>query len=134
MRRVKVPNRERTTGRELRVAEFMRKELTELIRTKMRDPRIDPLNVSLNEVRVSKDFSYADVYLTSSDCETREAQQTLIRVFEKASGFLRSAVASRHSMRTTPQLRFHYDETIERGSRMEALIDEVMSREVVDAE
>lgn len=121
-----------TSGRELRIGEFIRKELTDLIRTRMRDPRIDPLNISVNEVRVSRDLSIADVYLTSMNCESKAEQQQLVRVFEKASGFLRSQVANRHSMRTTPRFRFHYDEMVEKGAQMEALIDEVMQREVID--
>ena len=122
------------SGRELRVGEFIRKELTELIRTRMRDPRINPLNISVNDVRVTRDLSFADIYLTSMNCESAGEQQQLVQIFENASGFLRSEVAARHSMRTTPRLRFHYDELVETGARMEALIDEVMKREVLDGE
>lgn len=108
-------------GRDLRVADFIRDELAEIIRKDMRDPRIGM--VSVNEVTVSKDLSYADVYVSS--WQTREAaeREVFVSVLNKAAGFFRSALAGRHRMRTTPKLRFHYDEVVEKGPQLEALID-----------
>lgn len=112
------------SGRDLRVADFIRDELAQIIGQQMRDPRVGMVNV--NEVRVSRDLSYADVYVSSLDTESTEARQELVDVLNKAAGFFRSELAKRHSMRTTPKLRIHYDELMEEGPRLESLIEKAV--------
>lgn len=112
------------SGRDLRVADFIRDELAKIIGQQMRDPRVGMVNV--NEVRVSRDLSYADVYVSSLDTESAEARQELVDVLNKAAGFFRSELAKRHRMRTTPKLRIHYDELMEEGPRLEALIEKAV--------
>jgi ribosome-binding factor A len=114
----------REFGRDLRVADFVRDELAEIIQREMRDPRVGM--VSVNDVKVSKDLSYADVYVSSLAAETPEARQDLEEVLNRASGYLRTELAKRHRMRTTPKLRFHYDELVEKGNRLEALIEKAV--------
>jgi ribosome-binding factor A len=109
------------SGRDLRVGDFIRDQLASIIQREMRDPRVGMVNV--NEVRVSRDLSYADVYVSSLDAGTEEARRQLIEVLNKAAGFFRSELAKRHSMRTTPKLRIHYDRLMEEGPRLEALIE-----------
>lgn len=108
-------------GRDLRVADFVRDELAQIIQRQMRDPRVG--FVSVNDVRVSKDLSYADVYVSSLDTTQASEKQDLVLVLNKAAGFFRSELAKRHRMRTTPKPRFHYDEVVDRGPQMEKLID-----------
>ena len=94
----------------------------------MRDPRVGM--VSVNEAKVSKDLSWADVYVSSFETTTELEQAELVEVLNKAAGYFRSELAKRHSMRTTPKPRFHYDVVIERGPRMEALIDSAVQADV----
>jgi ribosome-binding factor A len=115
----------REFGRDLRVADFVRDELAQIMQRHMRDPRVGL--VSINEVKVSKDLSYADVYVSSVDAPSTEDRDELISVLNKAAGFFRSELAKRHRMRTTPKPRFHYDETVERGPALEALIQSAVS-------
>ena len=111
-------------GRELKVADFIREELSDIVGRKMRDPRVSLL--AINDVRVSRDLGWADVYVTAVGCEG-DARRELIDVLGKASGFLRTEIAQRHSMRTTPRLRFHYDELAESGPAMEQLIESAVA-------
>lgn len=111
----------RQYSRDLRIADFVRDELAAIIQRGMRDPRVGM--VSVNEVSVSKDLSWADVYVSSIETKSSEERDELIGVLNKAAGFFRSELAKRHSMRTTPKPRFHYDEIVERGPRLEALIE-----------
>ena len=111
-------------GRDLRVADFVQQELAQIIRAEMRDPRVGL--VSINEVQVSKDLSYADVYVTALGADEEATQRELIQVLTGAAGFLRSTLSKRHDMRTTPRLRFHYDEVASRGPRLEALIEKAL--------
>jgi ribosome-binding factor A len=114
----------RESGRDLRVADFIRDEIALIIQREMRDPRVGM--VSVNEVRVSRDLSYADVYVSSLDADDDAARRALIEVLNKAAGYFRSELAKRHTMRTTPKPRFHYDELMERGPRLDALIEKAV--------
>jgi ribosome-binding factor A len=114
----------REFGREERVADFIRDELASIIQRQMRDPRIGM--VSVNEAKVSKDLSWVEVYVSSHETKTDEERAELISVLNKAAGYFRSELAKRHSMRTTPKPRFHYDEVIERGPALESLIEKAV--------
>jgi ribosome-binding factor A len=111
-------------GRDLRIGDFVRDEIASIIQRQMRDPRVGM--VMVNEVNVSRDLSWADVYITSIDAQTSEERAQLISILNNAAGYFRTELAKRHSMRTTPKPRFHYDESVERGPRLEALIDSAL--------
>lgn len=114
----------REFGRQERVADFIRDELASIIQRQMRDPRIGM--VSVNEAKVSKDLSWVEVYVSSHETKTDDDRAELIEVLNKAAGYFRSELAKRHSMRTTPKPRFHYDEVIERGPALESLIEKAV--------
>ena len=119
------------SGRELRVGDFLRKELAEVVQREMRDPRIGML--SITDVIVSKDLSYADVYFTTVSAEqhTYEDKDKTLRALQGAAGFLRSILSRRHVMRTTPALRFHYDELIQSGPQLEAIIERALASDQI---
>lgn len=112
-------------SRDLKVADFIRDELAQIIQHEMRDPRVGSF-VSVNDVRVSKDLSYADIYVSSLQVSSEEEKTELVDVLNGAAGYFRSTLAKRHKMRTTPKPRFHYDELIEAAPRLEKLIDEAL--------
>ena len=103
-----------------KVADLIQRELSDLLRREVRDPRVGM--VTLTSVDVSPDFSHAKVLFTCLEpAHVKEALQGL----QRASGFLRSQLARRLKLYATPQLRFEYDESIERGDRLHRLIDSV---------
>ena len=118
----------REYGRDLRIADFIRDELASIIQREMRDPRVGM--VSINEARVSRDLSWVDVYVSSFETTTQEARDELVMVLNKAAGYFRTELSRRHSMRTTPKPRFHYDEVIERGPKLESLIEKAIRSDV----
>ena len=122
----------REFGREERVGDFIRDELASIIQRQMRDPRVGM--VSVNEVKVSKDLSYAEVYVSSHETKTDAERAELIGVLNKAAGYFRSELAKRHSMRTTPRPRFHYDEVIERGPALESLIEKAVQADAENSQ
>lgn len=104
-------------SRSQRMAEQLRRELAELIRDEIKDPRVHW--VSFTDVKLSRDLSSAVIYFTVlKDEERQQTEQAL----NSAAGFLRKQLASRLRSRIVPHLKFFYDESIERGSSMEALI------------
>ena len=121
----KLYHRPKNFGRELRVADFIRVELTDLLRHKMRDPRVSAADVTISDVRVSRDLAYADIYVACNNASDETSVEELISVMRNAAGFFRSELAQRHSMRTTPELRFHFDRTEAEANRIEELLARV---------
>jgi ribosome-binding factor A len=108
----------RQSGRLQKVADQIQRELSEVLRRELRDPRVGM--ITLTDVRLSPDCAHATVYYTCLEhAHANEAAAGLRR----ASGFLRSQLAKRLDLYSVPQLRFVYDESIERGDRLTRLID-----------
>ena len=111
----------RNAERDLRLADFIRDELARALVSDVRDPRIGMTSVT--DVRVNRDMSRADVYVSSLSARSESEREAVVAALDHAAGFLRSKVAQRGNLRTTPRFRFHYDDLVESGSRLEALID-----------
>ena len=105
-------------GRPQKLGDLIQRELSELVQRELRDPRVGMITIT--GVDVSPDFSHAKVFYTTLDpAHVDDASQGL----KRAAGFLRSQLAKRLKLYTTPQLRFEYDESVERGDRLSRLID-----------
>ena len=102
-----------------RVGSQVQRELASIIGNELDDPRLGMLTIQ--EVRISKDFSHAKVYYTSlgSSLEPVEIQ----RILKEAAPFLRHELGRKVNMRTTPELRFVHDESVERGEKLSSLIE-----------
>jgi ribosome-binding factor A len=118
----------KTSNRIDRISDLLKQELARLIQGELRDPRLGMISVM--EVRVGKDLSHADVYITVLAAEVSLAVVTL----NKASGLLRSLLAKNLNLRTTPKLRFIYDESIERGRFLSDLIDVAVAQDTKNIE
>ncbi len=106
------------SNRPKRVAELVRRELAAVIAREWHDPLAR--RVTLTHAEIARDFSFARVYFTLlGGGDTRAAEQAL----NHASGFLRHALVARVHLRTVPVLRFRFDESVERGARLAALIE-----------
>lgn len=106
--------------RSRRVAQQIQRALSELIRREIRDPRLGM--VTLTEVRVSSDLSYATVYYSVLNAKPEEAQTVL----ESAAEILRGPLGRALGLRHAPELRFVVDELIESGARLSALINQAV--------
>jgi len=109
-------------SRSQRVVEQIRRELAELIRLEVKDPRVG--FITLTDVEITPDYAHAKVFFTSmtGEADVPEIQQGLRR----ASGFLRRELGRRIRIHTIPELHFHYDRSVEEGSRLSRLIDDVV--------
>ena len=110
----------RDFSRSSRIADQIQRDLSEAIRTELKDPRVGM--VTITAVEVSRDLSHARVFVTS--LAGAEAMEESLRALRHAAGFLRSRLAHTLSARTVPELQFVYDESVERGIRLSRLIDE----------
>jgi ribosome-binding factor A len=106
-----------------RIAEQIQRELAELLRLELKDPRVTGL-VTITDVEVSADQSYAKVFFTLLG-DAQKIEQTT-EGLKRAAGFLRTQLSQRMKLRMVPQLVFEYDASIERGVRLSRLIDEAV--------
>lgn len=107
--------------RSRRVADQIQRILAGVIHNEVKDPRLGMVTVTT--VRVSPDLRYAKVYVTLLDDEAREES---VAVLNRAAGFLRSRLGDELKLRVVPELRFVYDESIERAREMESLIEKAV--------
>ncbi len=103
-----------------RVASQLQRELAELIRSELKDPRLGW--VTIDDVDVSRDISVAKVYVSTLDAEQIEPTMAVLAA---AAPFLRRELGKRLRMRSIPELRFFKDTAIERGMRITQLLDEI---------
>lgn len=114
-------------ARQDRVKEQILHELADLVRTGLKDPRAGM--ITLTDADLARDYSHCSVYYTVLDDATRAVTQEAL---EHAKGFLRSELAKRLSVFRTPELKFIYDESVERGRSISHLIDRVAQEKPVE--
>ncbi len=108
-----------------RVGEQIQRELADLVRGELKDPRVGM--VTIMDVEVSADLAHAKVYVSSLVPE--EDLDAAVAALNRAAGFLRGRLGRRLHIRTVPELRFLRDDSVERGVRLTHLIDEVVAKE-----
>lgn len=98
--------------------ESVRAALAEVLVSEVQDPRLELATVT--SVEVSPDMRYADVFVTAHGGERRYAE--LLAGLESAKGRIRAGLAERVAMKYLPELRFHIDESVDTGQRIERAI------------
>lgn len=114
----------REFSRTRRIAQQLQQELAQVLQRDMKDPRIG--FVTVNDVDVSRDLSYAKVYVTFFE-EDEKLVQEKVEALDAAAGYIRSLVAGRMKLRVMPELRFIYDSSLVEGMRMSNLVSRVIS-------
>ena len=115
-------------SRAIRVGDFIRDEISNIVKTEVRDPRVTR-HLTVNDVVVSKDLSHADIYVSSFEYDSEVNQEGIVEVLNNASGFFRTKLSKRHTMRSTTKLKFHYDTLTKDGLRLEKIIVEARSKD-----
>lgn len=116
-----------------RVSGLLRRELAVLIQREIKDPKVGFVGVS--DVEVTRDLSLAKVYITHYD--PQQIKESL-KALNRSSGFLRARLGEMLRMRVIPELRFYHDDSVERGAKIDRLInaavhdDEPQSTDVQD--
>ena len=117
----------KTIPRTRRVGEQLRRELAELIRDELRDPRL--ALISMTSVQVSRDLAYARIYVTLMGDAAERSER--VADLNRVAPLLRRELGRRMRLRVIPKLEFRYDEVVEHGARLSALIDSAVA---MDAE
>ncbi len=116
----------KTIPRTRRVGEQIRRELAELIRDELRDPRL--ALISMTSVEVSRDLAYARIFVTLMGDPTERNER--VAELNRAAPLLRRELGRRMRLRVIPKLEFRYDEVVEQGARLSALIDAAVASDV----
>ena len=113
----------KTSPRARRVADQIQRELAEILREELKDPRVRLVTVT--GVDVSADLAHARIYFTSllGDDERQDIAAGLAR----AAGFLRTALGRRLRIHNIPELQFVHDSSVEEGVRLSRLIDQAVA-------
>jgi len=106
------------------MAEQIRRDLAEIVRDELKDPRMGFL--SFSAVKLSRDLGNAVIYCSVME---EDKQEETLKTLNRATGFLRSKLASRMRSRTVPSLKFINDESMTRGAAMETLIRKAINED-----
>ena len=108
-------------SRSSRVVEQIKRELAELIRLELKDPRVK--FVTINDVEITPDYAHAKIFFTVLETDKRAEIEAGL---QRGAGFLRRELGKRVRIHTLPQLHFVYDASVEQGAHMSKLIDEAV--------
>lgn len=112
-----------------KVAHLMRREVADIVRNRIRDPRVGSW-VSVTDVEVTQDLSFARVYVTVLGDEPTRARA--LDALAHAAPFVRHELAPRLGLREVPELRFEYDTSLDRGARVDELLRRIEAGEIVE--
>lgn len=116
-------------ARTRRVSEQIRRELGELIQSRLADPRLEL--VSVTEVDLSPDMTNAKVFVSALNLDPADRSEinAAVSALNKASGYLRRALNGRLHMRGVPRLRFFADNSMAEGERLAGIIDAAVAED-----
>ena len=108
-----------------RVAEQIKKEMTDILQREVKDPRVG--FVTVTAVEVTGDLQESTVFITVYGDEQQE--KSSLRALESAKGFIRSEIGKRIQLRKVPEIEFKFDRSIEQGNKIEKLLRDLNKEE-----
>ncbi len=112
-----------------RVRKAIMRELGDILRTEIQDPRLDDIVISVTDVELTPDLTVAKAFLSVfiDDAEEREKVMTILLGHQPK---VRKAIGQRIRLRHTPEIHFKFDDSLERGVRISMLLDKISRGEV----
>lgn len=107
-----------------RVGQQIQKEIAVILQREIKDPRLGMVTVSA--VEVSRDLSYAKVFITVFNTEDENAAKQSAKVLNEATGYIRSLLGKRIRARIMPELKFVVDNSLMEGMRISNLVDTII--------
>ncbi len=119
-----------TNRRVERVAELIKREVSQMLLNGIKDDRVGTGMVSVTDVNVSGDLQHAKIYV--SIYGTKEAKAETMAGLKSATGYVRSELGSRVRLRRTPEVIFVEDDSIERGTNVISLLNRIRNERYSD--
>ena len=104
-----------------KIDEELKKEISTIISTELKNPHLTGL-ISVTKVKTTPDLRFARVYVSMINEKSKKENLTILK---QSSGYIRSAIAKRVNLRTTPELIFEFDESMEYGSRIDEILKNI---------
>lgn len=121
-----------TSRRVARVAELIKREVSQMLLTDIKDDRVGAGMVSVTDVDVSGDLQHAKIFV--SIYGTPEAKAETMSGLKAATGFVRSELGQRIRLRRTPEIVFQEDNSLERGDRILSLLNRLSQEREANGE
>ena len=118
-----------TNRRISRVAELIKREVSQMLLSSIKDDRVGIGMVSVTNVDVSGDLQHAKIYV--SIYGTDEAKAETMAGLKSATGFVRSELGARVRLRRTPEVMFIEDHSIERGTKVLSLLNQLQNQRLL---
>ncbi|WP_276862839.1 30S ribosome-binding factor RbfA [Anaerococcus tetradius] len=111
-----------------RISSEVKKELSKILRDDLSDPRLsNEAMVSITDVEVTNDFSFADCYISVLGDEQKK--EDVLDALDQAKGYIKILIGERMRLRSMPEFRFKLDNSIEHGAYMDKLIAETIAKD-----
>jgi ribosome-binding factor A len=104
-----------------KIDEALKKEISSIISLDLKNPHLTGI-ISVTSVKTTPDLRFAKVYVSMFNEKNRKEN---LRILKQSSGYIRSEVARRVNLRTTPELIFEFDDTMEYGSRIDSILEKI---------
>lgn len=111
-----------------RISEQVRREVDQIIREDLSDPRIQG-TYSITRAEVTRDLRFAKIYISIFEEENRESMMAALK---KAAGFVRHELGARMIIRYAPEIIFEQDNNIEYGLHIATVLKKVQAQENTD--
>ena len=112
---------QKNSNRMNKINEELKREISHIINFDLRDPHATGL-ISVTKVDTTPDFRYARVYVSVLNAKS---QKRTLATLKKSAGYIRSEIAKKVNLRTTPELVFVFDESMEYGSRIDHILKDI---------
>lgn len=104
-----------------KIDEELKKEISHIISTELKNPHLTGL-ISVTKVKTTPDLRFAKVYVSMINEKNRKQNLSILK---QSSGYIRSGIAKKVNLRTTPELIFEFDESIEYGSKIDEILKDI---------
>ncbi len=112
---------QKNTNRMNKVEEELKREISNIVNYELNNTNITGM-VSVTKVKVTPDFRYARVYVSMLNANKKKTLEAL----KKSAGYVRTQLAHKINLRTTPEIVFEFDESIEYGSKIDSILKELI--------
>jgi ribosome-binding factor A len=104
-----------------KIDEALKKEISSIISLDLKNPHLTGI-ISVTGVKTTPDLRFAKVFVSMFNEKNRKEN---LRILKQSSGYIRSEVARRVNLRTTPELIFEFDDTMEYGSKIDSILEKI---------
>lgn len=105
-----------------KINEELKKEISNIISYELKDPNLKGGLITVTKVNTTPDLRYAKVYVSMINIKNKKQA---LAILKKSSGFIRSGVAKNVNLRTTPEIVFEFDESIEYGAKIDEILKNI---------